>query len=141
MKLFFMILFFGKEILLTSSPVDITNEWLILNLEKQISAINSGATLNVQLSPNDPIMSKLQTLDDPFDGLVKNFPNETIEAILIDTNNDEVKFQSGSFSISDFTFQRSDSVRIKLLDRTGVLLNRKFKTLKIKSEIPLENVK
>lgn len=140
MKMFFLILLFGKEILLTSTPVDITNDWLVIELEKQIGAINSGATLNVQLSPTDPLMHELKQLDDPFDGLVKHIPNSTIEVVLVDSNNNKVVFVNGLFSISDFEFERPGSVRIKLFDTTGVLLDRKFKTLKIRSDITFKNV-
>ena len=140
MKMFFLILLFGKEVLLTSAPVSITNEWFVLELEDKISALNSGATINVQLSPEGPIIKEIKGSEAPFEKLYELIPYETIEAVLIDTNNNEAIFSNGSFSISDGEFKRQDSVRIKLMHKTGELLNRKFKTLKIRTKIPLDNV-
>jgi hypothetical protein len=47
MKEFFLSLFFAKMVLLTQSPIDIGKDWIDVKLEKPISAITQGATVNI----------------------------------------------------------------------------------------------
>lgn len=136
-----MIILFGREILLTPDYVSLTNEYLELQPKKEISAINAGATLNVQLSPISSIIEQVKSAEDPIEELEKRLTQGTIEAILIDTNGDEVFLESSGILVSDFTLTKDGCVRISLARNVGNLLERKFKALKIKSKIPISNTK
>ena len=141
MKEFFLILLLGKSIVLTSEPVDISNEWISISIEKPISAINAGASLNIQLSINGQIIKEIKKADNHFKELKKIIPDETVEAILFNVDGDQIAFSNQGFSISDHTFIRSDSVWVTLKSLTHVPPGKRFNTLKIKSKKYFQSVK
>lgn len=141
MKEFLLILLLGRSILLTPEPVNISNQWIVIPIDNSITAINSGATLNVQLSVNGQLVTEIKKVDNHFKKLKELLPDETIEAVLSDKDGNQVKFTNTGFSISDSTFIRDDSVWITMKKLTGVVLNQKFSQLKIRSSIDIEKAR
>lgn len=138
---FFLILLFGKEVLLTDSPITLTDEWTEITIERKINAITHGASLNIELATSDPILNELKDSIDPFSKLESIIPEGSIESFIIFDKNLQVRLINSSFSISDFTFSKDGSVRIMLTPANKLIPARKnVKSVKIKSNMLLNNV-
>jgi len=81
MKTFFLLLFFSKSVLLTSSPVNLGASWTEIELKKPISAITGGASLQVDVT-------KQVGYTTDFEALMKIIPDGTITAELIPEKGD-----------------------------------------------------
>ncbi|MEW6518581.1 MAG: hypothetical protein AB1461_04130 [Thermodesulfobacteriota bacterium] len=142
MKQLLWILLFGKIILLTESPVNIgDNEWVMLDLAKNLKAVNGGAALFIQLPVDDYRIVRLKGADDAFKELEEAFPDGSIEAVLRTTHGKELYFSNISFTISDFSFSKEDSVRIKLAYNGPVPTDVVFDSIKMKSLQTINNAK
>ncbi len=139
--MFLKILFLGKTILLTPSPVDLSNQWLELTPNITIEAVTSGASLGIQISPNDPLLNNVKNSKDVFGKLKEAIPIGTLVAKLIDLNGHEILLSHSYFSISDFSFSREDSVRILVTSAKSIPTDLKFNKIKIMSSIEIKDVK
>lgn len=136
-----MILLFGRAIVLTPDPIDITSEYTYIEFKNQVSAINEGATLNILLSPNSSITDSIKSDKDPFDSLEKLLPKNTIDAVLKDSRGYEISLKNNGILVSDFTLTKEGYARIPLSMTVGNLLDKEFKSMKIKSKVPVKNIK
>lgn len=83
MKEFFLLLFFGKSILLTPSPITLGPGCVELELQKTLRVINEGASLQVLIhqGPND--RQWLNDIDEARKKINGLYPNESINAQLM----------------------------------------------------------
>jgi hypothetical protein len=133
---FFKILFFSKLVLLTPGFVDIDNsaDYFALNLNEPISAINSGASVQIDVTrmiqfDDKPDVIEIQKRADAL------FSDEVIEVVLVETDKTHVlSLKNGGASVN------ANSAILSLSGQdipTGV----DFKELKITSSIKLEKIK
>ena len=142
MKQLLWISLFGKIILLTAYPLHFgANEWMILELDKNLKAVNGGAALFVQVPINDHRIVNLKGSDDVFRDLEVAFPDKSIKAVLTTSRGKDLSFSNTRFAISDFSFSKEDSVRIMLTYDGPVPTDVTFDSVKIKSIQPINNAK
>ena len=142
MKTFFLLLFFSKTILLTPDPVALTNSWLEISPPKSFSAITEGASIMIQVPVEDSRIKGIDKDSDIFSQLSRMFPPDTIEAILTDSNRNDIILSKRDFSISDFNLTREDSIWISLTTKSGLIpTNVDFVSVKVRSDSEINNVK
>ena len=141
MKTLFLILFFSKTILLTPTPVDLTNNWLEITPQESFSAITGGASILIQVPIEDSRIKTINRDGDIFNQLDRIFPPETYEAILTDSKGNIILLSERHFSISDFSFTREDSLHISLSAKSPMPTKVEFISVKIKSISVINNVK
>jgi len=126
MKTLLLILFFGKSVLLTSAPVDLTEKWTELTPKKPISAITGGAAIYVDVTQDTgyvPITG----------GLDKIIPNHTITAELIPETGKAIVITNTASAHSN------KEVALILTPESGPMpTGIKFKKVRIRSSRPIK---
>ena len=126
--------------MLTSSPVNIeTNKWFFLELDEPIKAINGGAAILIQIPNTDSRILNIKGSEDVFKELRRIFPQGSVEAELTTSEDETILFKDVNFQISDFSFSREDSVRLIIAYNRPVPRDVKFKSIRIKSSVPINN--
>jgi len=129
MKTLLLILFFGKTTLLTLHPVDINTEWIEIIPKKPLTAITSGAALDVDVTPMTGYVSITG-------GLEKIIPKHTVTAELIPESGAPIVITNrGSGHGKDNVFL------ILGPEKGGMPIDIKFKKIRIRSATPLKQVK
>lgn len=120
MKTLLLILFFGKWVLLTPEPVDLTEKWIELTPKKPISAITGGAAIHVDVTQEIgyvPDFGKLKII----------IPPHTVTAELIPETGPPI-------SITNTSYTYSDKEVALIVDGAGSMpTDIKFKKVRIRS--------
>lgn len=132
---FLKIFFLGKVILLTPVPLDVGNRWLELKLDKPLSVVTSGASLEVRISRQHYLFNKTKGFNEIYDVAKTALPEGTIVAELIDKNGNKINLSRRVLSISNDYVSYGITANVPLLSSTI------FNGLKIKSNISIEGVK
>jgi len=128
MKNLFLIIFFGKLILLTNSPISINTSWHDVYFSEPVNAITSGASILIDVS-------KLIPPENGLAALRGQFPTGTVEAILYTDSGKELLLAHKGY------YWSKKECMLALYRQGGMPTDLKFTRLKIKSSIPLNNVK
>ena len=133
MKEFFLILFFGKAVLLTPVPIDLHGRVEMVPPEP-IKAITSGASIEIDVSSKITWDGKENILD--FRKRVAElFPSGTITASLVRPDSSELALvYEGFYSIS------KDDVRLSLYAPNGVPTGIEFTKVIVDSTIELNGI-
>ena len=134
MKELFLIVFFGKVILLTPNPIDIDRS-IELFLDKPITAITSGASILIDISSmvSDKERESARNSDKE---LIAMFPPESIVAKLIGNDDYEVMLKfNGGFQVGN------DTIELILHAESGIPAGIEFNKVHIQSTIELSSVK
>lgn len=134
MKTFFLILLFGKQILLTPEAVDLSDQWQIIPLESPISAITGGAAVEIYLDLPFSIREKMKKSEAPWE-IEESFFNRVkdIKVTLHSENKIVVLDQVGYGTAKD------SRLIIKVYSKE-MIVDLDFNKLMIKSEQPLKSV-
>lgn len=133
MKEFFLILFLGKSVLLTPTPVTLENT-LILEPKEPISAVTSGASLEVDVS-NIVKKPKEEQIFEFRQRGEKLFPPHIIKAYLVQENGEKVVLSyTGGHLFND------ESTRLSLYAKSGVPLDKEFIKVEVISKVKIEGV-
>lgn len=133
MKEFFLILFFSKIVLLTPKPIDFLGDYVI-ELDSPISAITSGASIEIDVS-SMITWGEDESILDFRERLNELFPKGKISAHLKnDANNEILLAYTGAHVVN------KNKVVLSLYNDKGVPLDIDYNYLTIKSSIELENV-
>jgi hypothetical protein len=127
------ILLFSKIVLLTPTPINIT-ESVFLHYESTISAINTGGHIEIDVTKMMEAYSELG-ITKRMDALSRIFPQGTIRATLINEK-DGIKITLNKLSHS----VGKESSSIILMAPTGVPTGVAFSMVEVKTKIPLEDV-
>ncbi len=128
---FFLILFFSKTLLLTPIPVDIEKTYT-LNLEKPISAITSGAS--IQLDVSDMLLLENSNILEIRNRVSDIFFKDSID-VEISLMDEKIKM-----IFDGATLINNDSVRL-ILHSSDDVLDKDFNKIIINTKIKLENIK
>ncbi len=133
MKVFFLILFLGKSVLLTPTPVILENT-LVLVPKEPISAVTSGASLEIDVS--SIVMKSKEERTVEFRARVKKlFPPHTIKANLVQKNGEKIPLiYAGYFSFNN------KGTWLSLSSESGVPTGKEFITVEVISKIKIEDV-
>lgn len=140
MKNFFLSLFFGKMILLTPNPIDIHNQWVDIELKKPITAINIGATVDIELSYSKTFSDKVKSQQNISKYLKEIYPEGMIEAVLSTKDNKSIMLINNGFYTSGYGEKEKLRILIKLTSQSQIPTGKKFTSLKIRSQTKLEQV-
>lgn len=125
-------LLFGGTFVITPTPVDITSSWLDLRLKDPVEALNSGATLEIDVTSVVP-----PTKPDGHDALErlakaeKLFPIGCAEARLVTQDQREVLLASVSPAAS------STQTLLLLTNTTGMPADLKFSNVFVRASCPI----
>lgn len=128
LKVFFIILLFGKSFLLTPNSISLDKAWTDIPLESPISAITPGAALHIdvtQPSGNERDYLKLK----------KKFPPGLLEAKLTAKEGKEIAL----YYADDVSFTRS-AVSL-ILQAKEIPTQTKFVRLVVRAQRPLSDIK
>lgn len=128
MKKFILMLLFSKTILLTTSPVDLTDTWMQIVPKSPLKAITSGASLQIDISSIVGNQSDFKILQ-------QMFPKGTVEANLICSSGEKVILQDGSFAYSN------NEIRMILDGVKPIPTDETFVRVQIKSKRVMPGVK
>ena len=117
---FFKLIFFLKTILLTPSPIDISNEWVSIKPSEPLEAIIGGTAIHIDITQ---FVKPFQ-----LDEVLKKFPNVSIEGKLILQNGKEVLLISKGIS------HGNNTVRLIVSGVSSVPTDTKFVEVKLKSK-------
>ncbi len=123
---FFKLLFFLKTVLITSTPIDIGNEWVSVRPQESLVAITGGAAIYIDVS------RYVQTQD--FDAVAEKFPNGTIEGELISKSNNVIALKNIGSSHSN------DSVWLIVAPKEAVPVDVEYVEVRLKSKKPVKGV-
>jgi hypothetical protein len=129
---FLQILFFGGTVLITPMPVDVTDSWLEIHLKEPVEALNSGATLQVDVTSIVP-----PTKPDGHDAIdrlaiaTERFPNGCVEARLVTKEQREVMLTNVSPSVS------STQTFLLLTNAAGMPTDLKFSNVFVRASCPI----
>ena len=132
---FLMILLFSKVVLLTPEPVDINSneKGYEINLKEPINAINSGASIEIDITTMLPVSIKGDVVKSR-EAVSKIFPDGSVEVIL--------SMDKGNISLKDRFGISVGSNDTKLtLYNDNMPTNIDFNAVTIKTSVNLENVK
>ncbi len=132
LKTFFLILFLSKSVILTPDPISVGDGEVELSLGENISAITTGATLQIDVSTMIDLDSK--------SGVVQirkvaeaQFPSGTISAILVNDENSMIPLTYfGGILVND------GSVRLSLEGK--IPLETEWNKVVLKSDLELREV-
>lgn len=141
MKEFIISLLFAKMMLLTQSPVNINNDWIDIKLDKPISAITYGATVNVELATSRSFSNEIKAQENIFEYLGKLYPDGIIEAVLTTKDNQSFRLTNTGFYTSGYGKSENIRVLIKLTGQPQIPTDKKFVSLKIRSQRKFEQVR
>ena len=130
---FFMVLFFGKTLLLTPVGVDVDSYTKISLDEHPVMAINSGAQIQIQV----PEILNVKT-SSPVDriSLIESiFPSDSLRANIVSSNGESFVLDVQSVSVS------ADDSRICLSSSSGVPTNTEYNTILLYSKISIKGAK
>ena len=127
MKTFLLILFFGKSVLLTSTPIDLGASWTVIEFSKPISAITGGAALSVDVTTEIGYKTN-------FEAMRKQLPDHTILAELVPERGETIVLSNSSFRHSN------KDVSAILNPVSAIPAGVKFKRLRIRSTKLIRNV-
>ncbi len=119
------LIFFLKTILLTPSPIDISNEWISIKPNEPLEAITGGAAIHVDITQ---FVKPFQ-----FDEVSRKFPEGSIEGKLIQQNGKEVLL------ISKGSSHGKNSIRLIVSGVNSVPTDTKFVEVKLKSKVNIES--
>ncbi|ACM19396.1 hypothetical protein Geob_1035 [Geotalea daltonii FRC-32] len=122
-------LFFAQTIILTQSPISISENWTDVPLNKPLKVINEGATLYVDVTEISKLERNIEKLD-------KMFPKHCLIAILQDKNGQSFTFMNESA----YSFTNKNTSLI-LVSSSRLDKKTPFIKLKVKSSVRLKNVK
>lgn len=128
-------------VLLTQSPVDIGKDWIDVKLEKPISAITQGATVNIGLASSRSFSNEIKAQENIFEYLGKLYPDGIIEAVLTTKDNQTFLLSNTGFLTSGYGESENIEVLIKLTSQPQIPTDKKFTSLRIRSQRKLEQVK
>lgn len=127
-------------VLLTQSPIDIGKDWIEVKLEKPISAITQGATVNIGLASSRSFSNEVKAQENIFEYLGKLYPDSIIEAVLTTQDNQSFLLTNTGFFTSGYGESENIEVLIKLTGQPQIPTDKKFTSLKIRSQRKLEQV-
>lgn len=135
MKEFFLILFFSKTVLLTTAPIDLFGEKILVP-DESLNAITQGASIQIDVS--DYIAHSNLTGG----GLVENqkqlnelIPQGSMKAILFGTDGSQKQLDHIGFSWSP------NDTRVVLTSTSGIPTDREFNKVIITSCVNLKSVR
>jgi hypothetical protein len=133
MKEFFLILFFGKAVLLTPVPIDI-NASLVLEFDEPVSAVTPGASVLIDVSAMLTAQDR-EHIQNSGERVSKLFPDGSITAQLTGTEGASILLTfDGGFLIGD------DAIELALNAQGGVPTDLEFKRMVIESTVELKGV-
>jgi hypothetical protein len=133
MKEFLLILFLGKSVILTPSPVTLENI-VTLEPDEPISAVTTGASLEIDVS-NILIKPKEEGIPEFTERVEKLFPPYTISASLMQADGKEVVLiYTGGHSYNH------ESTRLSLYSEDGVPTDQEFAKVVIITKAKIEGV-
>ena len=129
---FIKAMFFAGSFLLTPTPVNITSSWLEIHLKDSVEALNSGATLEIDVTsivpPTKPgghdVVERLARTEE-------SFPKGCVEARLTTKDQREVLLTNVSSSTS------STQTFLLLSKPNGMPIDLQFATLFIRASCPI----
>jgi hypothetical protein len=132
LKIFFLILIFGKTVILTPTPITIGAEEINIPVNESISAITTGATLQIDVTAMFEPESRLNLIQVRQDAK-KLFPKGTIVASLSNGKNSDIKltYQGG-------ILVNNNSVHLSL--GGDIPTETEWNKITIKSDVELLNV-
>ena len=132
LKIFFLILFLGKTVILTPTPISVGSEEVNISLSENISAITTGATLQIDVTAMIDLESQSDVIKIRTDAETQ-FPKGAITATLSHSQESEIKLTyHGGLLVND------DRVRLSL--EGNIPLNTEWDRIKIQSDVELQNV-
>jgi len=122
----FKLLFFLKTVLITSSPIALGDEWVVVTPQEPLEAITGGAAIYVDVSKYvDPL---------DFEKGEKRLPVGLVEGELETTSGKTIFLRSAG------TSHANDSVRLIVTSGAPIPVGVEFVKVRLKSERPLEGV-
>ena len=133
MKALFLILFFGKSVVLTPEPIDIVGE-VTFQLPEPVSAITRGAHVRIDVTRSLPSNIDTDDVIAVLDYLRDEFPDGSVTATLVT--------ESGQMTILDRVGGSTggEVAELTLWSLSGVDTGVDFSELKIETTIRLEGV-
>jgi hypothetical protein len=102
MKTFFLILFFGKTILLTPVPVDIVDEFTVDCSKKPLEAITSGAGIDIDVSELSGYMKMKEVgILEMEKRLKEKIPDGSVRAVLYGSKGQRIVLNESGFGFSN----------------------------------------
>lgn len=141
MKELFLSLLFAKMVLLAPSPMDIGSDWIEIKLEKPISAITQGSAVNIELASSRSFSNEVKDQKNISEFLGKLYPDGTIDAVLTTKDNQSFWLTNTGFLTSGYGESENIRVEIKLTGQPQIPTDKKFTSLKIRSQRKLGQVK
>ncbi len=128
-KTLFCLIFFSKIVVLTETPINLSEEWTTIYFAKPVTAITAGATIKVEfVDPNLVSMSYLE--------LNNKFPPKTVFVKLYDTDGYNILLKNtGGFSFGN------NGVWMIIDNKGSIIEGKKYYRIDIKSKKNIENVK
>jgi len=133
MKEFFLILFLGKSVLLTPTPIDLVDA-VTLEFGEPVSAVTSGAHLRIDVTHSVPRSIDLANVVGVLDYLATQYPDGSLTATLT-ANTGEVQFLEHVGGSSD-----GKTAELTVSSSKGVPTGIDFSELKIVTSAPLPAV-
>lgn len=127
MKIFLLILFFSKFILLTPVPISLSEEWVFVAPDKPITAITGGASIRIDIS--NYINDKMS-----FEEVKSKFPNGSIKGKLISDNGTIIELEN------KYSSHNQNQVMLILDANEPIPLKVKFTKVALKSLQPIEKI-
>jgi len=134
MKEFFLILFFGKSVLLTPMPVTLEDEVALVPKEP-LSAITIGANLEIDVTHIIKWAQEEEGILEFRDRVRKRFPPQSIKARLIQKTGNEI-----TLSYDGLMQFNNKSTLLSLYGEKGVPIDREFYKVIITSNIKINDV-
>jgi hypothetical protein len=133
MKALFLILLFGKSVVVTPEPIDIVGE-VAFQLPEPISAITSGAHVRIDVTRSLPGTIDSSNAVAVLDYLKAEYPDGSVTATLVTESGQKTILDrvGGSFG--------EDSAELTLWTLSGVETGVDFSELKIETTTTLEDV-
>lgn len=124
-------LLFGRSTVINPDPITIDRDWLAIELDSPIKAINGGASIRIDITKYIQSDSTVDALEEIRD----SFPAGCVKAVLESNNGKSVIFDQTSSSVS------STEKAIKLTPKDPVPVNIKFTKVKLSSCIVIKDTK
>ncbi len=132
--IFTKILLFGKVILLTIVPIDISEHYA-LNLEKPVSALTNGA--HIIIGAKEITEAGKREGGNLFDSIKNTFPEDSVYVVLIDKEGKKFVLDRIGYS---YTGTDEYLLILSSSKDNNLPLKKKFYSLEIFTKIPLTDV-
>ncbi len=142
MKALLAAIFLSKVILLTPQSIDISNNWHTVQLKKPVVAVDSGASLMIEIVLSEERLNVVKPHGSVFKRLAQMFPRGTFQAKLVNDEGDVVFFKDHSYSVNNFRLSEGDLVRavLKSTDSAGTPVGVEYDRVKVRSGINIDSV-